>query len=136
MLGWRQIRSNTLSDSNVDPDGVIFKIYGESLKKVKMAYLSTGNGVGIEIFEFLEPAYKKPGTFDYTRGGFFHIAITVADPDALAEKVIENGGMQIGETVTLYGDRALYVQDPWGNILEFLTCSFDQLMGNRTQALE
>lgn len=131
VLGFRRIRPDTESDRNIEPNSAVFGIYGNSLQKVKMAYLSTGNGVGFEIFEFVDPTYKKPNEFDYTRGGFFHVAITVADPDAMAQKVIEHGGKRIGETVELYGERALYLQDPWGNVLEFLSCSFHELMANR-----
>ena len=35
-------------------DAPIFKIYGEKLNKVKIAWLSTGNSVGFEVFEFSE----------------------------------------------------------------------------------
>jgi catechol-2,3-dioxygenase len=75
---------------------------------------------------------KEPAAFDYTKGGFFHIGITDPEPDVLVKKVLEKGGKQIGETVTLYdGEKALYMQDPWGNTIEVLSCSFEQLMANR-----
>jgi len=47
------------------------------------------------------------------------------------KKAGELGGKQIGETCDMYGEKALYLQDPWGNIIECLSCSFEQLMGNR-----
>jgi hypothetical protein len=117
---------------NEAPDAPIFKIYGDSLKQVKVAWLSAGNGVGFEVFEFVEPKTVIPKEdFEYTRAGFFHIAVTTPDPDATAKQVVENGGKQIGETVSMYGETALYVQDPWGNVIECLSCSFEMLMGNR-----
>lgn len=99
------------------------------MKKLKCAYLEAGNGVGFEIFEFQDPPYKKPQEFEYNRGGFFHIAITVLDPSATAKKVKEFGGKQIGEAVKVFGEDALYVADPWGNVIECLSCSFTQLVG-------
>jgi hypothetical protein len=46
-----------------------------------MAWLSAGNGVGFEIFEFQDPVYKPSKDFsaESQSGGFFHIAITVSD---------------------------------------------------------
>ena len=51
--------------------------------------------------------------------------------DGVVLKAKELGGKQIGETCDMYGEKALYLQDPWGNIIECLSCSFEQLMGNR-----
>ncbi len=130
-----------MSDQAVDGvDAPIFKIYGTGLRKVKLAFLSTGNSVGFEIFEFIDPPVKGADELNakwsleeqYQRGGFFHIAVTAPDPDAVADRACKDGATQIGETVTMYdGDKALYLRDPWGNIVEVLSCSFEQLMGNR-----
>ena len=62
-------------------DSPIFRIYGTKLQKVKIAWLSTGNGVGFEIFEFIDPPTKSADEVNaqwslehqYQRGGFFHI---------------------------------------------------------------
>lgn len=92
--------------------------------------MSTGNGVGFEIFEFLDPKpYLPEQQFEYHRGGFFHVCVTDADPDALAEKVVAAGGTRIGETVdpTGLGVKCLYVADPWGNVVEILDISFERL---------
>jgi catechol 2,3-dioxygenase-like lactoylglutathione lyase family enzyme len=133
VFGFRKIRSDRTTDRDVDgPESPIFKIYGNKLNKVKSAWLACGNGVGFEIFEFIDPQTVVPKeSFEFARGGFFHIAVTTPDPDVTAKTVIENGGKQIGVTVGMYGEKALYVQDPWGNVIECLSCSFEQLMGNR-----
>ncbi|KAF2419705.1 Glyoxalase/Bleomycin resistance protein/Dihydroxybiphenyl dioxygenase [Tothia fuscella] len=133
VFGFRKIRSDRTTERAVDgAEAPIFKIYGDTLQKVKSAWLACGNGVGFEIFEFIDPKTIVPKpSFEYTRGGFFHIAVTTPDPDATAKMVIENGGKQIGVTVEMYGEKALYVEDPWGNVIECLSCSYEQLMGNR-----
>ncbi|KAF2099271.1 Glyoxalase/Bleomycin resistance protein/Dihydroxybiphenyl dioxygenase [Rhizodiscina lignyota] len=115
VFGFRRIRSDRATDRAETPDAPIFKIYNNKLHKVKTAWLACGNSVGFEVFEFSDPPYKQPEPFDYARGGFFHIAITVSDPDAIAAKATKLGGKQIGETVSMYGEKALYLQDPWGN---------------------
>jgi catechol 2,3-dioxygenase-like lactoylglutathione lyase family enzyme len=140
-FGFRRIRNDRMTDRSVDgPDNPIFKIYGGKLNKVKVAWLSAGNSVGFELFEFIDPPTQKAEDIrkdwtleqQYQRGGFFHICVTSPDPDALAKEACQDGAMQVGETITAYdGEKALYLRDPWGNVVEVLSCSFEQLMGNR-----
>lgn len=103
-----------------------------------MAYLGIGNQIGFELFEFVRPRYEgntsaSPKLFDqksWTSGGFFHIAVTTADPDMLATKVEQSGGRRVGKTVILpNGETALYVQDPWGNAIEIVSTDFEALVG-------
>jgi catechol 2,3-dioxygenase-like lactoylglutathione lyase family enzyme len=111
-----------------DPSAAIFSIYGSSLQEVKLAYMATGNGVGFEVFQFLDPGFKKlDAEFEYNRGGFFHICVTDSNPEALAETVAKEGGSRIGTTVDLGIAHCLYVKDPWGNVIEILDMSFERL---------
>ena len=140
-FGFRRIRDDRMTDQAEEgAESPIFKIYGTQLRKVKIAFLATGNGVGFEIFQFIDPPVKpadelnKDWTLEqqYQRGGLFHIAITAPDPDGVADRACADGATRVGETVTLYdGDKALYLRDPWGNVVEILSCSFEQLMANR-----
>lgn len=117
VFGFHKIRSDRVSSRAEDgSDAPIFKIYDNKLQKVKIAWLASGNGVGLEIFEFIDPPFKKPDHFDYTRGGFFHIAVTAANPGDTAKKAIALGGKQQGETVSMYGEKALYLEDPWVSV--------------------
>ncbi|PGH13189.1 hypothetical protein AJ80_06435 [Polytolypa hystricis UAMH7299] len=146
-LGFRLLQASSASPESRTrkdaPDAPIFKIYGDDLHEVKTAFLTTGNGVGFEIFEFLNPKYNGPSSTTsssvpfsltnlYTRGGFFHIAITDPDPERLCARVVAAGGKQIGVTTPLHeGQTALYFRDPWGNVVEVVSCSFEQLLANR-----
>lgn len=108
-------------------------VYDEELQAVKIAYLGTGNSVGFEIFEFEDPKYDSVSTDPfvnrYTSGGFFHIAITAPEPEELTKYVLKGSGRQIGETVQLSnGETAAYVQDPWGNVIEIVSVSFERLL--------
>lgn len=95
--------------------------------------------MGFEIFEFIEPRHGVAGTeeFDYTRAGVFHICVTVVDVEDAVQRVINMGGKQVGEMVELgedyHGDmrRASYVKDPWGTVVEVLSCGFEALMANK-----
>ena len=117
------------------PSAPMFAIYPPSLQKVKMAFLGTGNGVGFEVFEFLDPAFSPAAaSFEkggYAHGGFFHICVTDPEPDRLAERVVKEGGKKLGETIVMGEESACYVQDPWGNVIEVLSCTFEQLLANR-----
>jgi catechol-2,3-dioxygenase len=61
--------------------------------------------------------------FEYNRSGFFHIAVTAPDPRETCARAVKEGGKQIGE--------AVYVSDLWGNTVEILSSSFEQLMANK-----
>lgn len=108
--------------------------------KVKTAFLSAGNGVGFEVFEFVDPPYEAPAprdAFDYARAGVSHISITTPDVDAAVQSVKDAGGRQIGETLPSGRDlegtmrQASYVQDPWGTVVELMSVSFEALLANR-----
>ncbi|KAE8423566.1 Glyoxalase/Bleomycin resistance protein/Dihydroxybiphenyl dioxygenase [Aspergillus pseudocaelatus] len=117
-----------------DPDAAIFGIYPGHLNEVKLAWLVTGNGVGFELFEFLDPRTQPQSvqeTFErrFHCPGFFHICVTDKDPESLAARVKKAGGRQVGVTVDPLksGVECLYVSDPWGNIVEILNVSFEHL---------
>lgn len=92
--------------------------------------MATGNGVGFEVFQFIDPDFKENAVnFEYNRGGFFHICVTDPSPDALADRIVQNGGSRQGTTVKVAGGAAIcvYVKDPWGNVVEILDTSFDRM---------
>ncbi|KAK5175542.1 uncharacterized protein LTR77_000681 [Saxophila tyrrhenica] len=140
-FGFRRITNDASADRSTDgSDSPLFRVYGDKLQKVKIAFLATGNGVGFKIFEFIDPPVrdaeeiKKEWSIEqqYQRGGYFHIAVTAPDPDAVAEKAFEDGAVRVGETIELFdGDKALYLRDQWGNAVEVLSWSLEQMMGNR-----
>jgi catechol 2,3-dioxygenase-like lactoylglutathione lyase family enzyme len=136
VLGMQELRQMTVHDRALTPGGSIFKIYPQSLNRVKVAYLSAGNGIGVELFEFMDPKIQTgcEAEFerDYQRGGLFHFAITTTNVEELLQKIAATGGKQFGETISpANGVKAAYVADPWGNVVELLDISFERLMSNR-----
>lgn len=134
-LGFHILRARAIQDRAVTPNSPIFTIYPGTLNKVHVAYLSAGNGVGVELFEFMDPKMDTDtqANFEktYFHGGFFHMAVTVPDLDATCAKVLKAGGRKIGESVPIFGHTAAYVADPWGNVVELITASFERIMSNR-----
>lgn len=54
--------------------------------------------------------------------------MTDADPDTLADKMVETGGKRIGKSVhPLKNVIWVYAADPWGNVVEILDASFERV---------
>lgn len=119
------------------PNTAMFEMYPPGLKQVKVAMMTTGGEVGLEIMEFVDPAFVAAPEFEYNRGGWFHICITHPDPDAFVETVIAAGGKRIGKTADPIGNgvKCLYAADPWGNAIEVLSISFTDITELASQAL-
>ena len=139
IFGFRKLKNSPrCTDRVLDPDAPVFRVYDSRLQKVKVAFLTTGNSVGFELFQFIDPPMSQSASFDYTRGGVFHIAVTDHDPEEMCRRVVGAGGKKIGATVVPAsaaedGQRecTLYCSDPWGNTIEMCSCSFEKLMANR-----
>jgi catechol 2,3-dioxygenase-like lactoylglutathione lyase family enzyme len=119
------------------PNTSIFEMYPPGLKQVKVAMMTTGSDVGLEIMEFVDPPCVPAPEFEYNRGGWFHVCLTHPDPDAFVEEVIAAGGKRIGRTADPIGNgvRCVYVADPWGNAIEVLSISFSEITELASQAL-
>lgn len=109
-------------------------VYGPELKEMKLAILSCGNDVAMEIFQFVDPPYSGPTTRvdwnpdTYTRGGVFHFCLTVPDVETTVAEAVTAGARRVGGMIEpLPGHKACYLQDPWGNTLELLSCTINQL---------
>jgi catechol 2,3-dioxygenase-like lactoylglutathione lyase family enzyme len=105
-------------------------IHGPSLKKVRMVWLSSANQVGFEIFEYIEPkAERRTNNFEYWKSGFIHICITDPDIEGLCKKISETGGKQrskVWEIVPDKGYKIAFCEDPFGNIIEIYSHSYEQ----------
>jgi catechol 2,3-dioxygenase-like lactoylglutathione lyase family enzyme len=95
-------------------------VFGPRWRGMKLAHMQTGNGAGVELFEFIEPAVETPAElFAYWLVGTHHIALTVEDVGRVAGAVTAHGGKQRSAVHTLPGGcQVCYCQDPWGNIVE------------------
>lgn len=111
-------------------------IYGPNFKVNKMAMLTSGNGVGLEIFEFVDPSTRAyTNEFAPHKPGYFHFAVMDPDVAGLAQKIIDNGGKPISKVWDLYPGQypyqLCYVADPWGNAIEIYSHSTDSIMAPR-----
>jgi catechol 2,3-dioxygenase-like lactoylglutathione lyase family enzyme len=105
--------------------------FGPELKRLRMVHMSMGNGVGLEMFEFVEPKTQLPKTnFEYTRGGFYHICVTDPNVEALVKLITGSGGEQISQVWEIYKGsefKAVYCRDPFGNVIEVFSHNYEQV---------
>ena len=70
-------------------------IFGPKLGRFKFCHMSSANGVGIELFQFIEPASQlrlQENTFEYWKTGYFHICLTEPNIEELTDKIASTGG--------------------------------------------
>ena len=115
----------------------IADFHGPDLKKMRVAWLSSGNQVGFEIFEYVEPkAERRQDNFEYWKSGFIHICITDPNIEDLCKKITESGGKQrskLWEIVPDKGYKVVFCEDPFGNIIEVFSNGFEQTITSFSQ---
>ena len=113
---------------------LVKSVFGPRLGKFKLCHLSSANGVGIELFQFIEPkAELRDDNFEYWKAGFYHIAITDPQIEELAKRIENSGGkLRTGilELVPGSGKKICFCEDPFGNIIEIYSHSYEQFWAN------
>ncbi|MFW2587110.1 lactoylglutathione lyase family protein [Sagittula sp. SSi028] len=103
-------------------------VFGPGWQSLRIAHLSTGDGTGIELFEFAGN-YAPEDNLDYRRHGTFHFAIQDPDLEGLLAKIVAAGGKQRMPVREYFpGEkpyRMVYVEDPFGNVFELYSHSYE-----------
>jgi catechol 2,3-dioxygenase-like lactoylglutathione lyase family enzyme len=107
-------------------------VLSNRFRHMRMAHMSTGNCVGIELFQLLDPPHEKRSTpLEYWKNGFFHICITDPDVPGTVGRIVQHGGKQLSEIWSIEPEskerKMCYCEDPFGNILEIYSHSYDQM---------
>lgn len=104
-------------------------VFGQGWGSFRIAHLSTGDRVGLEIFEFPQTeAEQRP--FEFWRPSLFHFCVQDADLEGRLQKIIAHGGRQRMEAVRAYypGEkpyRMVYCEDPFGIVFELYSHSYE-----------
>lgn len=103
-------------------------VFGEGWQTFKIAHLSTGDRIGIELFEFKESRENKP-QFEPFKTGLFHFSIQDPDVEGLVQKIVASGGKQRMPIREYYPTekpyRMCYVEDPFGVVFEIYSHSYE-----------
>ncbi len=131
VLGFTTVKEAVEFVADDSSTGKIVKdIHGPKLKKMRMAWLSSANQVGFEIFEYIEPkAERRINNFEYWKSGFIHICITNPDIKGLCKRISQTGGKQRSEIWELNPEKGVkiaFCEDPFGNIIEIYSHSYEQ----------
>jgi catechol 2,3-dioxygenase-like lactoylglutathione lyase family enzyme len=111
------------------------EVFGSRFASMRQAQLVGANGVGLELFEFAEPATEpQRAPFEYWRPGPFHICVRDSDIAGLAQRISQRGGRQRTTVHHSYPGEPYqwcYCEDPFGNIVEIYSHSHEQVYANR-----
>jgi catechol 2,3-dioxygenase-like lactoylglutathione lyase family enzyme len=114
-----------------DPRGQLRDVLGPSFNRVRIAHLVTGNGVGIELFQSIDPPHvRRDATIEFWKSGVGHLCVTDPDIEALTAKIVATGGLQLSkiwdDRPTLENFRMVYCQDPFGTLIEIYTQGYER----------
>ncbi len=137
VFGFRCIMGPRLLESDGHQEtGTVF---GPSFRRAWQAHLLTANGIGIELFQFIDPPvderdHDRP--VDFTRRGPWHLCMTYLDVAAAVRTIVASGGTLLSEPVAFVPGRPwvlAYVTDPWGTVLEIMSHSYAEVFSNWPQ---
>lgn len=101
---------------------------GHEWTRFRNAHMTTGDRIGIELFEF-EGGYAPEDGFEFKRQGLFHFAVTTPDMDGFLENLKAHGGEQYSERMRRTVDgreySIVFVKDPFGNVFELYSHSYE-----------
>ncbi|OOE84465.1 glyoxalase [Salinivibrio sp. PR6] len=130
VLGWYLIMTPTeIVEDNSAIGAMCTDVFGQGWERFRIAHLSTGDRVGVELFEF-KGQQNPDNNFEYWKTGVFHFCVQDPNVEALAERIVEAGGKKRMEKPRYYypGEkpyRMIYMEDPFGNILEIYSHSYE-----------
>ncbi|MBK1792357.1 lactoylglutathione lyase family protein [Persicirhabdus sediminis] len=130
VMGWYTIMPPTEVVSDDSAIGVMCDdVFGKGWGKFRIAHLSTGDRIGVELFEF---ANKEPAenNFPYQKTGLFHFCVQDPNVEELVEKIEAAGGKRRMPEPRYYypGEkpyRMIYVEDPFGVVFEIYSHSYE-----------
>ncbi|MBB3259871.1 lactoylglutathione lyase family protein [Paraburkholderia bannensis] len=129
VLGWYLIMPPTTITEDESAVGVMCTdVFGKGWGNFKIAHMSTGDRIGVEVFQFTN-SENPHNNFEYWKTGIFHFCVQDPDVEGLAKEIVAAGGKQ-RMPVRFYfpGEkpyRMVYMEDPFGNILEIYSHSYE-----------
>ena len=129
VMGWYLVMPPTTIMEDESAIGVMCTdVFGPGWGTLRIAHLSTGDRVGVEIFQFAN-ATRPENNFEYWKTGVFHFCVQDPDVEGLAARIVAAGGRQRMPVREYFpGEkpyRMVYMDDPFGNVLEIYSHSYE-----------
>ncbi len=133
-----EVTTNEKEEKNYDPHlaALVRTIFGPRLGKFKFCHMISENGVGIELFQFIEPASElrpEESNFEYWKTGYFHICLTEPNIEEFSDRIVSAGGRRRTEILELApgsGKKFCFCEDPFGNVIEIYSHSYEEFWGS------
>ena len=135
VMGFTIVRGPVeLTSDNIQVGKALKNIFGSKFKKLRIVWMSSANNIGVEIFQFIQPKqHIEKKQIEYWSGGIIHIAVTERNIEDLLSKVTKTGGKQISklwELDPIKHHKLVFCSDPFGNIIEIYSHSFEKFKDN------
>lgn len=113
------------------------QILGPRFREAWQAHLVTANGVGLELFQFIDPPMQPAAAeIEYWRPGIWHLCLTEHDVQGATDRIVAAGGTQVSpvaEFVPGLPYELVYCRDPWGTTLEIMSHPYAEVFANWPQ---
>jgi catechol 2,3-dioxygenase-like lactoylglutathione lyase family enzyme len=131
IMGPRRLRANSAATAETR------SVLGPEFVEALQAHLLTANGVGLELFQFIDPPVEgEERGLGYQRRGPWHVCFTHPDLEAGVAQLIEKGGVQTSPISNFVPGRPwqlVYCRDPWGTVIELMSHSYAEVFSNWPQ---
>lgn len=137
VLGFQHVMGPRVMESTSRDTAETGSILGPRFRRAYQAHVLTGNGIGLELFQFLDPPVSSAeDEIVYWRRGYWHLCLTVDDLPAILDRVVANGGIQTSPVADFVAGRPyqlVYCRDPFGNTIELMSHPYEQVFGGWPQ---
>lgn len=115
VMGWYLIMKPTdITEDDSAIGEMCTDVFGPKWGSFRIAHLSTGDRIGVELFQFKNQENPKDN-FEYWKTGIFHFCVQDPDVEGLAEKIVAAGGKKAdGKTTLLLSRRKAISHDLYG----------------------
>lgn len=130
VMGWYIVMQPTVikEESETAIGQMCIDVFGCGWQSFKIAHMVTSDGIGVEIFEFLN-SEKPEDNFEYWKAGVFHFCVQDPDVEGMVKRIVAHGGKQRMPIREYYPNekpyRMCYVEDPFGIIFEVYSHSYE-----------
>ena len=92
VMGWYLIMAPTDVVEDSSPIGeMCTDVFGKGWERFRIAHLSTGDRIGVELFQFKDQRNPEDN-FEYWKTGVFHFCVQDPNVEELAERIVAAGG--------------------------------------------
>ena len=130
VMGWYiTMPVTTTKEEHRTPMSCMYQeLFGPGYKEFKIAHLSTGDRIGIELFEFPDNDGCRKSFMPH-KTGVFHYCVQDSDVEGLVQRILKAGGKQRSAIIYYYPEkspyRMVYMEDPFGNVVEIYSHPYD-----------